>query len=56
MLSENLGGGYAGYGSRGIEVKTIRNDANDSWTVRVRRVTAPYIVAPQAGVFITGTK
>lgn len=56
MLSEDLGGGYAAYGDRGIEVKTIRHDDNDSWTVRVRRVTNPYIVAPKAGIFITGTK
>ena len=56
MADEQLGGpGYVGAGNVGIEAKTIRNDDDDSRTVRGRRVTVPVVTEPLAGVQITGT-
>ncbi|MGV8912234.1 MAG: hypothetical protein ACOH14_06400 [Rhodoglobus sp.] len=56
MADEPLGGpGYVGAGQVGIEAKSIRNDNDDSWTVRGRRVTVPVVTEPNAGVTLTGT-
>ena len=56
MADEPLGGpGYVGAGNVGIEAKTIRDDDNDSVTVRGRRVVVPVVTEPLAGVQITGT-
>jgi len=64
--ADNLGGiasedikspGYARTPS-GVEVKSWRpsgRDDNDSWRLRTRRVAAPYITGPLAGLRITGT-
>ncbi|WP_369070024.1 phage major capsid protein [Kineococcus terrestris] len=56
MADENLGGpGYvrAGNGSS-VEVKTIRDDRNDQYRVRARRVTVPVVASPGAARVITG--
>lgn len=51
IADENLGGGYAG----GIvETKSIRDDDNDQWRLRARRVMAPYVTDPGAAIKITG--
>ena len=56
MADERLGGpGYVGAGNVGIESKSIRNDDDDSYTLRGRRVTVPVVTEPLAGVQITGT-
>ncbi|MGV8852827.1 MAG: hypothetical protein ACOH1M_09720 [Rhodoglobus sp.] len=56
MADEPLGGpGYVGAGQVGIEAKSIRNDNDDSWTVRGRRVTVPVVTEPNAGVTLSGT-
>ncbi len=55
MADEQLGGpGYTGAGPQGIEAKTIRDDDNDQWRVRVRRVTVPVVLEPAAARKITG--
>lgn len=36
------------------QVKTIREDRNDRWRVRARRITVPVILEPSAGWKITG--
>jgi hypothetical protein len=56
MADEPLGGpGYVGAGQVGIEAKSIRNDDDDSYTLRGRRVTVPVVTEPNAGVTISGT-
>lgn len=56
MADEPLGGpGYVGAGQVGIEAKSIRNDDDDSYTLRGRRVTVPVVTEPLAGVQLTGT-
>lgn len=53
MADENLGGpGYAG-AQAGIEVKTIREDHNDRYRLRARRVTVPIVLEPNAAYKIT---
>ncbi|EID12940.1 hypothetical protein MXEN_12056 [Mycobacterium xenopi RIVM700367] len=37
-----------------IQVKTMREDKQDRWRIRARRVTTPIIIEPKAGVQITG--
>lgn len=55
MGDENLGGeGYATVPGTNVEVKTFREDANDQWRIRARRVTVPVVVEPAAGWKITG--
>ncbi len=55
MADENIGGpGYSG-GPNGIDVKTIREDATDSYLVRGRRVTVPVVTEPLAAVIIDDT-
>jgi hypothetical protein len=47
--------GYASTGPQGVEVKSIRDEDNDLYNVRARRVTVPVVVEPAAGVFLTNT-
>lgn len=55
MADEDLGGpGYVKAGGIGTEVKTIRDDDNDQYRLRARRVTVPVVVEPSAGRKITG--
>jgi hypothetical protein len=57
MADEQLGGpGYVGGGPEGIETKTIRDDDNDSYHVRCRRITVPIIIEPAAAIRITGVR
>lgn len=49
MADEDLGGpGYSGRGPVGVEGKSIRDDENDAWRLRVRRVTVPVVIEPAA--------
>lgn len=53
MADEDLGGpGYTKVGGIGVEVKTIRDEDNDQYRVRARRVTVPVVVEPAAARFI----
>lgn len=55
MADENLGGpGYSGRGPTGVEGKAIRDDEEDAWRLRVRRVTVPVVLEPAAAWKITG--
>lgn len=54
MADEDLGGGYESTGLLGVETKSIRDDDNDQWKLRVRRVTVPVVTEPSAGWKITG--
>ncbi|WP_020111598.1 phage major capsid protein [Rhodococcus sp. 114MFTsu3.1] len=51
IADEKLGEGYTG---DVIETKSIRDDDNDQWRIRGRRVCVPYITAPDAAIKITG--
>jgi len=51
IADEDLGGGYEG---QTIQTKTIRDEDNDQWKVRARRVFVPYVSEPGAAVKITG--
>lgn len=54
MADEQLGGpGYVG-GLSGIETKSIRDEGNDKWKLRARRVTVPVVLEPNAAYTITG--
>lgn len=56
MAEENLGGpGYTSTGGVGVETKAIREDKNDSYLLRARRVTVPVVLEPGAGLKITNT-
>jgi hypothetical protein len=53
MADEDLGGpGYSGQ-VKGVEGKSIRNELNDSWRLRARRVTVPVVIEPASGYVIT---
>lgn len=55
MADEDLGGpGYVSAGGVGVQAKTIRDDENDQYRLRCRRVTVPVVVEPAAGRKITG--
>lgn len=55
MADEDLGGpGYASAGGVGVQAKTIRDDEDDAYRLRMRRVTVPIVVEPAAGRKITG--
>ena len=55
MADEDLGGpGYASAGGVGVQVKTLRQDQDDKWRLRCRRVTVPVVVEPSAAYKITG--
>lgn len=51
IVSENLGGNYEPAGDL-LESKTIREDANDRWRMRVRATFAPYIRESSAAIKI----
>ena len=54
MADEDLGGpGYTGQ-IKGVEGKSMRRDESDGWRLRVRRVTVPVVVEPNAAYVITG--
>jgi hypothetical protein len=46
-------GGGEDAGRSMIQVKTMREDKEDQWRIRCRRVTTPIIIEPKAGVEIT---
>ncbi|MCJ0906234.1 hypothetical protein [Rhodococcus sp. ARC_M6] len=48
---EKLGEGYAG---DTVETKSIRDDNNDQWRIRGRRVCVPYVNEPGAAIKISG--
>ena len=55
MADEDLGGpGYTNAGGIGVQAKTIRDDEDDQWRLRMRRVTVPIVVEPASGKKITG--
>jgi hypothetical protein len=55
MADENLGGpGYQNIGAPGVEGKTIRDDENDQYLLRMRRVTVPIVQEPASGFVLTG--
>jgi hypothetical protein len=55
MADEDLGGpGYAKAGGVGVEVKTIREEKTDGWTLRARRVTVPVVIEPASAWKLTG--
>ncbi|NUT04717.1 MAG: hypothetical protein HOV76_14655 [Hamadaea sp.] len=55
MADEDLGGpGYTSAGGVGVQAKTIRDDDNDQWKMRMRRVTVPVVLEPASGKKITG--
>lgn len=55
MADEDLGGpGYAGRGPVGVEGKAMRDDEEDAWRLRVRRVTVPVVLEPAAAWKISG--
>lgn len=54
MADENLGGGYVGAGHPGVEGKSIREEKEDRWRLRMRRVTVPVVLEPAAARKITG--
>jgi len=50
MVDENLGGpGYVSTDGVGIQAKSIREDKNDKWRLRCRRVTVPIVQEPPRG-------
>lgn len=55
MADEDIGGpGYTSAGGIGVQAKTIRDDTDDQWRLRMRRVTVPIILEPAAGRKIIG--
>lgn len=54
MADEDLGGGYESAGPEGVQAKSIRDDDNDQWKLRCRRVTVPIVQEPGAARKITG--
>lgn len=56
MADEEIGGpGYVRAADGvGVETKSIRDDDNDQYRVRTRRVTVPVVLEPAAGRKITG--
>lgn len=55
MADENLSGpGYVSANGVGVQAKTIRQDENDSWRLRCRRITVPIVLEPAAAWKITG--
>lgn len=55
MADEQLGGpGYTNAGQPGVEGKSIRDDDNDGYKLRMRRVTVPIVQEPAAGFVLTG--
>lgn len=55
MADEDLGGpGYVKVNGVGVETKVIRDDDNDQYRGRCRRVTVPVVLEPAAAQKITG--
>lgn len=55
MADEDLGGpGYVNAGGIGVQAKTMRDDEDDQWRLRARRVTVPVVTEPAAAWKITG--
>lgn len=55
MADEDLGGpGYVRIAGVGVETKSIREEKNDLWRLRARRVTVPIVIEPGAAWKITG--
>lgn len=54
MADEDLGGGYESAGPEGVQAKSIRDDKNDQWRLRARRITVPIVQEPAAARKITG--
>lgn len=55
MADEKIGGpGYHSADGVGVEAKSIRDDENDQWRVRARRVTVPVVLEPRAAWKLTG--
>lgn len=46
--------GYVAAGGVGVEAKSIRDEDNDQWRLRARRVTVPIVLEPNAAYKITG--
>jgi hypothetical protein len=54
MADEDLGGDYESAGPEGVQAKSIRDDDNDKWRLRCRRVVVPIVQEPAAARKITG--
>jgi hypothetical protein len=55
MADEDLGGpGYVSAGGVGVQAKTIRDDEDDQWRIRIRRVTVPIVLEPASAWKVTG--
>lgn len=55
MADENIGGpGYVNVDGVGVQSKTIREDKQDRWRLRARRITVPVVNEPAAARKITG--
>jgi hypothetical protein len=55
MADEDLGGpGYVSAGGVGVQAKTMRDDDDDQWRIRVRRVTVPIVLEPASAWKVTG--
>ena len=55
MVNEDIGSpGYVSAGNVGVEAKTIREDKEDRWLLRCRRITVPIIQEPAAAWKING--
>lgn len=53
MADEKLGGpGYVSADGVGVEAKTMRQDEEDGWRIRCRRVTVPIVLEPASAWFI----
>lgn len=54
MADEDLGGpGYARVDGIGVETKSIRDDDNDGYKLRARRITVPVVLEPGAARRVT---
>lgn len=55
MADEEIGGpGYVRVNGVGVEAKSIRDEDNDQWKLRVRRATVPVILEPASAWKLTG--
>jgi hypothetical protein len=41
-------------GGVGVQAKTIRDDEDDQWRIRIRRVTVPIVLEPASAWKVTG--
>lgn len=53
MGDEDLGGGYGGGEAAGVQTKSIRDEDNDQWKLRARRVCVPVVQEPAAAYKLT---